>query len=163
MEATKMNELLEAAKAERRRQERVHEMVERSTDVSALVFAVMAQSEMVDDVTITEHSDIFAVWDENWTGGRGTILQDEGRLFRALHDIGAGQNAKPSETPSLWQEIGNPADEYPMWVPFLGVGDAYRLGDKVTHNGKKWICTGVGGDGIWNVWEPGVWGWEEVR
>ncbi|WP_270217645.1 carbohydrate-binding protein [Dorea longicatena] len=33
----------------------------------------------------------------------------------------------------------------------------YAKGDKVTHNGKTWISTADG-----NVWEPGVYGWEEV-
>ena len=143
--------------------QKIHDHAQQGKDVSSLVFVALAQSEQVDDVTITEHYHIFAEWDENWTGKRGTILQDDGELYRALHDIGAGQNAKPStNNGSLWQKIGNLADEYPMWAPFLGVGDAYRLGDKVTHNGKKWECTAVGGDGIWNVWEPGVWGWTEV-
>ena len=133
-------------------------------DVSSIVFAQLAQTEQLDDVTITEHADIFALWDEHWTGKRGTILRDEeGQLYRCLHDVGPGQNANPAtDNGSLWQRIGNPADEWPEWVQFLGVGDAYRLGDKVTHNGKRWVCTAVGGDGIFNIWEPGVWGWSEA-
>ena len=137
--------------------------VMKGRDRAALTFVVLAQNEMVDDVTITEHAEVFAVWDENWTGKRGTILRDEGQLYRVLHDVGLGQNTKPStDGGALWQRIGNPEDEYPEWVPYLGVGDAYRLGDKVTHNGKRWICTAVGGDGIWNIWEPGVYGWDEL-
>lgn len=136
--------------------------IRQGRDVSSIVFVALSQTEQLDDVTITEHSDLFAVWDENWTGLRGTILRDEGDLYRALHDVRAGQNTKPStDKGSLWQRIGNPLDEWPEWVPYLGVGDAYRLGDKVTHNGKRWICTAVGGDGIWNIWEPGVYGWTE--
>ena len=134
----------------------------RALDVGSITFAVLAQAELLDDVTITEHANLFATWEVHWTGKRGTIMQHEGQLYRALHDIGVGQNAPPASTPSLWQLIGNPADEWPQWVPFLGVGDAYRMGDRVTHNGKRWIVTAVGGDGIWNIWEPGVWGWTEV-
>lgn len=33
----------------------------------------------------------------------------------------------------------------------------YSKGDKVTHNGKTWRSTIAG-----NVWEPGVYGWEEI-
>ena len=33
----------------------------------------------------------------------------------------------------------------------------YAKGDKVTHNGKTWQSTTDN-----NVWEPGVYGWEEV-
>ena len=34
--------------------------------------------------------------------------------------------------------------------------DAYAKDSKVTHNGKKWISSYDA-----NVWEPGVYGWEE--
>ena len=137
--------------------------ISRARDVSSLAFVVLAQSEQIDDVTVTENAELFAEWDPGWTGKRGTILRESGFLWRALHDIGAGQNTRPStDNGSLWQKIGDPGEEWPDWVPFLGVGDAYRLGDKVTHNGKHWICTAVGGDGIWNIWEPGVYGWTEA-
>ena len=141
------------------------EKVSKTENVASLVFVAESQKDdsVFDDVTILEHSELFPPWDEYWTGKRGTIMQDDGILYRSLHDIGIGQNQKPSENNgSLWQRIGNPWEEYPEWSPFLGVGDAYRLGDKVTHNGKKWVCSEVGGDGIWNIWEPGVYGWTEV-
>ena len=35
--------------------------------------------------------------------------------------------------------------------------DAYPLGAKVSHNEKHWTSTVEN-----NVWEPGVYGWEEV-
>ncbi len=47
--------------------------------------------------------------------------------------------------------------EFPEWSQPLGAHDAYNLGDKVSHNGKKWVSTAAN-----NVWEPGVYGWEEV-
>lgn len=34
----------------------------------------------------------------------------------------------------------------------------YMTGDKVTHNGKTWVSTVDN-----NVWEPSVYGWEEVE
>lgn len=37
-----------------------------------------------------------------------------------------------------------------------GAQDAYAKDSKVTHNGKKWISSYDA-----NVWEPGVYGWEE--
>ena len=47
-------------------------------------------------------------------------------------------------------------DEYPEWVQPTGAQDAYAKDSKVTHNGKKWISSYDA-----NVWEPGVYGWEE--
>ena len=131
--------------------------VAQSTDVAALTFVVLAQSEMVDDVTITENFTLFSVWDSNWTGKAGTILQDEGQLFRSIHDVGEGQNTKPYTTPSMWTKIGNPADEFPEWSQPIGAHDAYSIGSKVSHKGKNWISTANG-----NVWEPGVYGWDEA-
>lgn len=46
---------------------------------------------------------------------------------------------------------------YPAWSQPIGSHDAYAAGDKVTHNEKKWVSTCNA-----NVWEPGVYGWEEV-
>lgn len=37
----------------------------------------------------------------------------------------------------------------------------YQLGDKVTHGGFTWECTGVDGGGN-NVWQPGVYGWTKI-
>ena len=136
-------------------------------DTASLVFVHLAQTEQFDDVTMLEHFELFPTWTEHFTGVRNTIVQDDGLLYRSLHDIGPGQNVKPSVNVgssgvgSLWKRIGNPLEEWPEWSQPIGTLDAYTLGAKVSHNGKRWICTGVGGDGVWNVWEPGVYGWSE--
>ncbi|MCL2587997.1 MAG: alpha-amylase [Oscillospiraceae bacterium] len=122
--------------------------------VAALSFVALAQSEMIDDTTITENADLFCVWDENWTGRRGSIVLEDGVLFRAIHDVGSGQNTRPSTTPSMWTRIGAPGDEWPSWSQPLGAHDAYPLGAQVTHNGQRWTS-----DINNNVWEPGVFGW----
>ena len=126
--------------------------------VSSIVFVQMSQDGTLDDVTISEHSEMFPSWDENWTGKAGTILRDEDKLYRSIHDItNVAQNTKPSETPSMWTQIGDPTEEYPEWVQPIGAHDAYEIDDKVSHNDKYWVSTVNG-----NVWEPGVYGWEEV-
>jgi hypothetical protein len=126
--------------------------------VSSIIFVQMAHDGTLDDITISEHPDMFPKWDENWTGKAGTILQDEGALYRSIHDVtNTAQNTKPSETPSMWTLIADPTEEYPMWVQPIGSHDAYVIGDKVTHNDKHWVSIVDG-----NVWEPGVHGWEEV-
>lgn len=126
-------------------------------DVAAIAFVVMAQTEQLDDVTITEHAELFAVWDEHWTGKAGVIVRDDGKLYKSIHDVSAGQNTKPSTTPAMWTRIGNPAEEYPEWVQPLGTHDAYALGAKVRHAGKRWTSTVAA-----NTWEPGVYGWVEA-
>lgn len=129
-----------------------------SANVTSIVFAALAQNETLDDTTISEHSDIFPKWDENWTGKKGSIIFDNGLLYRSIHDIGTGQNVKPSDNPSMWTPIGNPNDEFSKWSQPLGAHDAYSKKDKVSHNNKKWISAVDN-----NVWEPGVYGWNEYK
>ena len=134
------------------------EKITASTTVTSIVFTALAQNETLDDLTISEHAEVFPRWDENWTGKKGNIVFDEGKLYRSIHDVGIGQNVKPSENPSMWTPIGNPGEEFPAWSQPLGVHDAYGLSDKVSHNDKKWISTEEN-----NVWEPGVFGWQEFK
>ena len=126
-------------------------------EVSSIVFVSLAENNLIDDVTIAEHPKLFVEWTESWTGKAGTIVSDEGGLYRSIHDVGAGQNTKPSTTPSMWTPVGDPAEEYPEWSQPIGSHDAYSLGDKVSYGGKHWKSTENN-----NVWQPGVYGWEEV-
>lgn len=58
------------------------------------------------------------------------------------------------------EEQTEPVEEYPEYVQPTGAHDAYNTGDKVTYNGKRYICQM---DGC--VWSPDVYpqGWEEVE
>ena len=52
-----------------------------------------------------------------------------------------------------------PTEEYPEYKQPQGAHDAYNVGDKITYNGKKYICK------LDNcVWTPDAYpaGWEEV-
>ena len=50
--------------------------------------------------------------------------------------------------------IDNPPDE---WKQPTGAHDAYDIGAIVSHNGKIWVNTSPA-----NIYEPGVFGWNEV-
>ena len=128
--------------------------------MATMAFTTLAQAEMISDDYILKFATVFREWDEYFTGLRGTIVQENGILYRSIHDINdAGQNRRPSETPSMWTRIGNPYEEYPEWIQPIGAHDAYMAGARVTHNGKRWV--NIHGDG--NIWEPGVFGWELVE
>ena len=55
-------------------------------------------------------------------------------------------------------EEPRPTEEYPEYVQPTGAHDSYKVGDKVTYNGKKYICKM---DNC--VWSPDVYpaAWEE--
>lgn len=52
-----------------------------------------------------------------------------------------------------------PSEEYPAYVQPTGAHDAYNTGDKITYNGKKYVCQM---DGC--VWTPDAYpgAWQEV-
>ena len=128
------------------------------SQIASILFVKLAQDGDLDDVTIDEHKELFPMWDENWTGKQGDIVQHGGKLYRSIHDItNVAQNTKPSETPSMWTPVSDPNEEYPEWVQPIGSHDAYEMGNKVTHSSKKWVSLYDN-----NVWQPGVFGWEVV-
>ncbi len=130
---------------------------EEAVPLASLMFVAMAQSEQIDDVTITEHADVFVAWDEHGNYAVRDIRRYSGRLYRCVQAHTAQTDWTPDKTPALWTPIGDPAEEWPQWSQPIGAHDAYELGAKVSHSGKRWQSTAGG-----NVWEPGVYGWEAV-
>lgn len=58
------------------------------------------------------------------------------------------------------EEPTEPTEEYPEYIAPSGAHDAYKIGDKITYNGKKYVCK------LDNcVWSPDAYpaGWEEVK
>ena len=72
---------------------------------------------------------------------------------------------EPDVTPALWREV-QIENEIEVWVQPIGGDGKYPLNDPntgenyiVSHNGKTWRNIH---QGSLNVWEPGVFGWEEI-
>ena len=145
---------------------RIIDIEERAASVNSvagIMFVLEAESEnpRIAEETMREHADYFVGWSQYYTGRRGSIVSEDGVLYKALHDVGTAHSGlRPSETPTLWKRIGNPDEPWPEWSqPISGVDSFYRIGDKVSHGGIHWICIQENTpDG--NTYEPGVWGWE---
>lgn len=58
------------------------------------------------------------------------------------------------------EEPTEPVEEYPQYIQPQGAHDTYNTGDKITYNGKKYICKING-----CVWTPDAYpqGWELVE
>lgn len=127
-------------------------------DVAAITFVSLAEKGDIDEVTATEHADLFESWvtDKDYAVGK-IVTRPNGILFKCVQAHRSQTGWEPENTPALWNKIGDPTEEYPEWSQPLGAHDAYPLGAKVSHNGKKWVS-----DVASNVWEPGVYGWTEV-
>lgn len=78
------------------------------------------------------------------------IYSELANIKSRLDNLENGQAEEPTE----------PVDEYPEYIQPTGAHDAYHVGDKITYNGKKYVCKM---DGC--VWNPDTYpaGWEEVE
>lgn len=126
-------------------------------DVASLVFVSMAQKGEFDDTTLTEHAAQFPQWASNISYAKDAIVQYKGKLYRCLQAHTSQADWTPDVSAALWKEIGDPTEEWPTWSQPIGAVDAYPLGAKVSHKEEHWTSAVAN-----NVWEPGVYGWEEV-
>lgn len=127
-------------------------------DVAAITFVSLAERGDIDEVTATEHAELFEAWviDKDYAVGK-IVTRPNGNLSKCVQAHRSQAGWEPENTPALWTKIGDPSEEYPAWSQPLGAHDAYEQGAKVSHNGKKWTS-----DVANNVWEPGVYGWSKV-
>lgn len=99
-------------------------------------------------------------WYKQWEQGEAVKIGDRRWSGeKILYEVYAepGDNLyPPEEVPAIWKRVFT--EEWPEWIQPLGAGTGYQKGAKVTHNDKKWVSTYDGE----NVWEPGVYGWDEV-
>lgn len=85
-----------------------------------------------------------------------TRVNDGDTLYECVQEHTVQSDWAPSLTPALWKKVS--LEEFPEWEQPLGAHDAYKMGDKVAHNDKKWESNMDG-----NVFEPGVAGWNEIQ
>lgn len=52
------------------------------------------------------------------------------------------------------EEDSSDTEEYPEYVQPTGAHDAYKIGDRVTYNGNRYLC--VAPEGVAVVWSPDV-------
>ena len=84
-----------------------------------------------------------------------SVQEQINRIYEKLDSIEV-RVAKLEET----EGTSEPENEYPEYVQPQGAHDAYKIGDKITYKGKKYICQMNG-----CVWTPDDYpkGWQEVE
>lgn len=112
--------------------------IEDVTEVQyALDFAIMTMS----DEQALNCIPIFPDWDGN---GKKYTKNDRckynGKLYKVLLDHTSQADWTPDTAVSLFVEVADPSIEYPDFKQPTGAHDAYNTGDKVTFNGKHYIC-----------------------
>lgn len=98
---------------------------------------------------------LFPAWENGKTYSVGDRVQHDSVLYKCVQAHTSQDDWTPDATPALWTRVS--VEEWPEWIQPYGAQDAYRLGDKVSHNGKHWIS-----DIDFNTYEPSVYGWSEV-
>lgn len=86
-----------------------------------------------------------------------SVQEQINRIYEKLDSIEV-RVAKLEETEGPTKP--EPEKEYPEYVQPQGAHDAYKIGDKITYKGKKYICQMNG-----CVWTPDDYpkGWQEVE
>ena len=115
---------------------------------------VQASVSLPDDVA-TDVPELFPAWKPDTNYVIGDRRQFGGILWKCIQPHHSQSDWTPDVAVSLW--VRTSADEWPEWIQPTGAHDAYMAGDKVTHKEKHWTS-----DVDNNVWEPGVYGWNEV-
>lgn len=108
----------------------------------------------LDDETALTGVELFPAWTVGKAYAVSDRVQYNGALYKCVQAHTSQADWTPDTTPALWVVVS--IDEYPEWVQPTGAHDAYNTGDKVSYNGKHYICTADA-----NVYAPGVYGWDE--
>lgn len=85
----------------------------------------------------------------------GERVKYEDKLYRCVQSHTSQEGWEPATTSALWTRTAK-ENEILDWIQPTGTQDAYNKNDKVKHNGSTWISNVDA-----NVWEPGVYGWDE--
>lgn len=129
-----------------------------SSSISAdIAFVALTESGQIDESIAAKNVDAFSDWAYPVSYKQGNIRKHQGLLYKCIQDHTSQEDWVPPETASLWKLIADPSEEWPEWVPPIGAFDTYALNAKVSHNEKKWVSSVEN-----NVWEPGIYGWDEV-
>ena len=114
-----------------------------------------AASTMTDETALTA-VELFPTW----AAGKAYAINDRvrynGTLYKCVQAHTSQADWTPSTAPALWKIVS--VDEYPEWVQPTGAHDAYNIGDRVTYNDQRYVCTTSA-----NVYAPDVYGWQLVN
>lgn len=114
-------------------------------------------AQSLDDTTALEAVELFPAWKTDTSYTKGQRVRYGGILYVILQDHVSQDSWTPDAAPSLFANVLIPdPDVIPDWQQPDST-NPYSKGDKVQHNGKTWVSTVDN-----NVWEPGVYGWQEV-
>ena len=117
---------------------------------------IVKASAYLDDSDALDGIELFDEWETDTEYAVDKRVRYNGTLYKCLQSHTSQRTWTPTDAPSLWARVDDHAIEYPEWIQPEST-NPYMKGDKVSHNEKRWISNVDN-----NVWEPGVYGWDEV-
>ena len=108
------------------------------------------------DETAVDAVALFEQWKPGVEYVKDKRIREGEKLYRVVQTHVSQEDWRPADTPTLFTEVAKPG-EIPEWKQPTGAQDAYAKGDKVRHHDKIWQSNTDN-----NVWEPGIYGWDEV-
>lgn len=130
----------------------------RASDAIRYRNAILQASQSLPDTVASTVPDLFDSWQTDTAYDVGDRRKYGGALYKCLTAHTSQSTWTPDVSPSLWVRTDDPGEEWPEWVQPLGSTDAYPAGAKVSHNEKHWVSNVDA-----NIWEPGVYGWDEAE
>ena len=119
---------------------------------------VESMAETLDDTEAIKVIELFPVWKDDFSYQTGERVRYNDILYKCLVSHTSQDTWNPVNTASLWAKVLIPDSEViPEWEQPEST-NPYMKGDKVKHLDRTWIS-----DIDNNVWEPGVYGWSEVK
>ena len=105
-----------------------------------------------------EAVELFPAWETDTAYTLGIRVRYDGKLYRCEQAHTSQTGWEPPNVPALWTEVAEPGT-IPVWKQPTGAQDAYMTGDKVHFPGENdQIYVSIVDN---NIWQPGVYGWEE--
>ncbi len=125
----------------------------------SIAFVVMTEKGDIDEVTASEHADLFIQWSEHDNFVVGDLRQYKNKLYKCIQAHKGQSDWTPDVAFSLWKECGINENGIPEFSQPISAEDAYMKGDEVIYNGIHYRSLIDN-----NVWSPDNYpaGWEVV-
>lgn len=101
--------------------------------------------------------ELFPLWAAGSEYTVGERIRYDGVLYKCIQAHTAQEDWTPDDAVSLWAQIDDPSEEFPAWRQPQGAHDAYMTGDKVSYMERHWVSIMD-----YNIYEPNIYGWDEV-
>lgn len=125
----------------------------------SIAFVKLAEKGDIDEVTASEHIDLFLPWIISTNYAIGDLRSYEGSLYKCLQAHTSQNDWTPDVSSSLWKNLNITESGVQEWSQPISSVDAYNIGDEVMYNGVHYRSTIDN-----NVWAPDAYpqGWEVV-